>query len=284
MIECLQMLGWDHTLLEDCYREVGLTLSEEDDGILARVSKVYAQAEAPGRTVEEQKVFLEKAQKMAAQHSIDLALMRKRQADAEDKDQDRPTTGKLFSLNGLPNVTYRNLAVELGTCIGNAHGCKSTIRGKSSYMNFYGFPEDIALTELMITRVTPMMFEACDAYLKSPDHKATGAAATSARITFCKNFAWEIGSRLREAVKVTIKKAVEIEAGEAAQPEGSTSTEIALRAKEIEVADYVKYEFKRQGVRGSWSGSNTSNWNGGAASAGQAAGRQANLFGRKELG
>ena len=54
MIECLQMLGWDETLLEDCYREVGLTLSEEDDGILARVSKVYAQAEAPGRTVEEQ--------------------------------------------------------------------------------------------------------------------------------------------------------------------------------------------------------------------------------------
>lgn len=283
MIQCLQMIGWDHTILEQCYRDVGLTLSEEDQGILSRVSKIYAQAEAPGRTVEEQKTFLEAAQRMAATHSIDLALMRKRQADANDGLRDQPIAGKMFSLTSLPNVTYRNLAVELASSIGHAHGCKSTIRGKSQWVTFYGFPEDVTLTELMVTRVTPMMFEASDAYLKSPEHKAAGVSATSARITFCKNFAWEISSRLREAVKQTIKKAVEIERGEGAEPEGSTSTEIALRDKEIELADFIKYEWKRQGIKGSWRGSNTSNWNATAAQAGQNAGRQANLFGRKEL-
>ena len=284
MVQCLRMMGWDHEALEACYTEVGLTLSAEDDGILTRVSKIYAQAEAPGRTTEEKKIFLEKAQAMAAQHSIDLALMRKREADASNEVRDRPITGEMFSFGGLPNVTYRNLAVELGSSIGNAHGVRCSIRGKSQWMTFYGFPEDIKLTELMVTRVTPMMFEACDEYLKSPEHKATKVGASSARITFCKNYAWEIRLRLSEAVRQTVKKAVEIEAGEGAQPEGSTSTEIALRDKEIVLADFIKHEFKRQGVRGSWKGSGTSNWNASAAGAGREAGRQANLFGRKELG
>jgi hypothetical protein len=284
MVQCLQMIGWDETILEQCYRDVGLTLSEEDQGILSRVSKVYAQAEAPGRTVEEQKVFLEKAQRMAAEHSIDLALMRKREADKTGVHENRPTKGGMFSLTGLPNVTYRNLAVDLSTAICHAHGCRSTIRGKSQWVTFYGFPEDITLTELMVTRVTPMMFEACDEYLKTAEHKATGVSATSARITFCKNFAWEINDRLREAVKQTVKKAVAIERGEGTEPEGSTSTEIALRDKEIELADFIKYTFRKEGVRGSWKGSNTSNWNGTAANAGRTAGQQANLFGRKQLG
>lgn len=284
MVQCLRMIGWDHELLEKCYAEAGLTLTEEDDGILTRVSKIYAQAEAPGRTEEEKKIFLEKAQAMAAQFSIDLALMRKREADVSNVIRDRPITGEMFSFASLPNVTYRNLAVELGSSIGNAHGVRCTIRGKSMYMTFYGFPEDIRLTELMVTRVTPMMFEACEEYLKSPEHKASGTAATSARITFCKNYAWEINYRLSEAVKQTVKKAIAIEAAEGDKPEGSTSTEIALRDKEIELADFVKHQWKKEGVRGSWKGSNTSGWNITAADAGREAGRQANLFGRKELG
>lgn len=282
MIQCLDLMGWDSTILEKCYRDVGLTLSEEDDGIMSRISKVYAQAEAPGRTAEEQMVFLEKAQRMAAQHSIDLALMRKKQADKDDK-HDRPITGEMFSLMGLPNVTYRNLAVQLASSICEAHNVKCTIRGKSQWITFYGYPEDVTLTELMVTRVTPMMFEAADEYLKSSTHKSTGVSAVSARITFCKNFAWEINTRLTEAVKQTIEEVVAIERG-SSDATVSTSTEIALRDKEIELADYIAHEFKRQGVRGSWRGSNTSNWNGTAAGAGREAGRQANLFGRKELG
>lgn len=282
MIQCLQMMGWDETILEKCYRDAGLTLSEEDDGILSRVSKIYAQAEAPGRTVEEQKVFLEAAQRMASKHSIDLALMRKKQADKDDAHA-RPIAGEMFDLMGLPNVTYRNLAVELASSVCNAHNVRCTIRGKSQWMTFYGFPEDVTLTELMVTRVTPMMFEAADAYLKSPEHKEAGVGATSARITFCKNFAWEINARLREAVKQTVEETVAIERG-STDPEMSTSTEIALRDKEIELADFIEHQWKKEGVKGSWKGSNTSNWNATAADAGRTAGRQANLFGRKELG
>lgn len=282
MVDCLKMMGWDFALLEQCYAEAGLTLSEEDDGIMTRVAKIYAQADAPGRTVEEKKTFLEKAQRMAAEHSIDLALMRKRQADAADPDglRDRPTSGKLYSLAALPNTTYRNLAVELSTAIGNAHGVRSTIRGKSMYLTFYGFPEDIHLTELMLTRVTPMMFEAADDYLKSPEHKMSGVAASSARITFCKSFAWEIGRRLKEAVRQTETKVKET----LAITDGSVSTELALREKEIEVADYVAHEFKRIGVCGFWTGSRTSNWSGEASRAGESAAKNTNLFGRKEIG
>jgi putative metallohydrolase (TIGR04338 family) len=278
MIECLEMLGWDADLLADCYAQAGLSLSEKGDSITDKVSMLITHAEGKGRTAEEKKTFLEKAERLAAEHSVNLALIRKKAADADGhRNYDRPITGEMYALTALPNVTYRNLAVELGSAISQAHGAHCTIRGKSSYMTFYGFPEDVHLTELMLARVTPMMFEESELYLRSPEHKTSGVATTSARITFCKNFAWEVGRRLREAVKVTEKKMMEI-------TDGTVSTELVLREKAIEVADYVAFEFKRQGVRGSWRGSNTSNWSGGAADAGQTAAKNANLYGRKELG
>ena len=285
MVDCVEALGWDSELLKDCYSDAGLTTSEEDDGILAHISLIYAQADAPGRTVEEQQAFLERAQKLATRHQIDLAILRKRQGDAKGEDRERPTTGKLFSLTAITNRTHRNLTVELACAIGHAHGAQSTIRGRSEYMTFYGFPEDIALTELMITRVTPMMFEAADEYVKSAERKASGVAAVSARISFCKSFADEVGYRLREAVRQSTEEAVAEEKEVLALTDGNTETgtELALREKEMEVLDYVAHEFKKAGVRGSWRGSRTSSPSWGAIDAGRSAAKQADLFGRKEL-
>lgn len=279
MLDCLTALGWDSDLLAECYAEVGLTTSDKADGITDKVGKLLTHADKAG-TDEERRTYLEKAESLAAEHAINLALVRKKQADKAE-DRDRPITGALFSLTALPNVTHRNLAVELGSAIAYAHGARSSIRGKSSYMNFYGFPEDVQLTELMLTRICPMMFDEADRYLKSPEHKSSGAAAISARITFCKNFAWEVGRRLKEAVAQTERAVVEQLA--LTDSAASASTELVLREKAIEVADYVEYEFKRQGVRGSWSGSNTSAWSGKAADAGRSAAKNANLYGRKEL-
>lgn len=280
MLDCLTALGWDADLLADCYAQVGLTTTDKADGITDKVNKLLLHADKAA-TDEERRTYLEKAEGLAAEHSINLALLRKRQADAEDNgERDRPITGDMFSLTALPNVTYRNLAVELGSSIARAHGAKCTIRGRSQWITFYGFPEDVHLTELMLTRVTPMMFEEADRYLKSPEHKASGVATVSARITFCKNFAWEVGRRLKRAVEQTEREVAET----LALTDGSVSTEIALREKAIEVDDYVAYEFKRQGVRGSWSGSRTGNWSSSAALAGETAAKNANLHGRKELG
>jgi hypothetical protein len=282
MLDCLTAIGWNADLLADCYAQVGLTTSDKADGLTDKVSKLLTHADKAA-TDEERRTYIEKAEGLAATHSINLALIRKKQADAEGSgERDRPITGEMFSLTALPSTTYRNLAVELGSAIGRAHGAQCTIRGKSQWMMFYGFSEDVYLTELMFTRVTPMMFEEADRYLRSPEHRLSGVASVSARITFCQNFAWEVGNRLREAVKQTEKEMVETLA--LTDGNASVSTELALREKAVEVADYVAHEFKRQGVRGSWKGSNTSNWSGGAASAGKSAAQNANLYGRKELG
>lgn len=289
MLDCLYVMGWDYELLEQCYAEAGLAPTGVDDGIMAHVSKIYAQAEAPGRTVEEKQAFLERAQTLATRHQIDLAILRKKQADANgDADRERPTTGALFSLMALPNVTYRNLAVELGSRIGRAHGAQCTIRGKSQYLTFYGFPEDIALTELMLTRVTPMMFDAADEYIQSPERKASGVAAKSARIAFCQSFATEVGRRLSEAVRQTTEAAVaEDEQRQIVDDPNdvtASSTALAIRSKELEVADYIAHEFRRIGVRGSWKGSRSSDWGRGSYEAGKSAAKNANLFGRRGIG
>lgn len=281
MIGCLEALGWDEEKLADCYAQVGLTTTDKGDGITDKVNNLLIHADGAGRTDAERRTFIEKAERLAAEHSLNLALIRKKQADAKSEDRDRPITGELYSLTALPSVTYRNLAVELGSAIARAHGASCTIRGKSTYMTFYGFPEDVQLTELMLTRVTPMMFEESDRYLKSEEHRASGVAGVSARITFCKNFAWEVGRRLKEAVMQTEEAVVET----LALTDGNavSSTAIALRDKEVEVRDYLEYEFKRQGVKGSWKGSNTGTWSHGAARAGESAAQNANLYGRKEL-
>lgn len=282
MVDCLRVLGWNPELLEECYAQAGLTTTDKADGITDKVGKLLTHADKAG-TDEERRTYLEKAEALAAEHAVNLALIRKKQADAhDDGNRDRPITGELYSLLALPSTTYRNLAVELGSAIARAHGAHCTIRGKSAYMTFYGFPEDVHLTELMLTRVTPMMFEESDRYLRSPEHRRSGVASVSARITFCQNFAWEVGRRLKEAVKKTEREMVE----QLALTDGaaSASTELAIREKAVEVKDYVAHEFKRQGVKGSWKGSGTSNWSSGAANAGQTAARNANLYGRKELG
>lgn len=279
MVDILKALGWDHELLAQCYAEARLSSSDKEAGITDKVGKLLTHADKAAND-EERRTYLEKAERLASVHSINLAMVRKAQADKAGH-ADNPITGELYSLLALPSITARNLAVELGSAICRAHGAHCTIRGKSAFMTFYGYPEDVHLTELMLTRVTPMMFEEADRYIKSPERKASGVAATSARITFCKNFAWEIGRRLQEAVQQSKREVAE----QLALTDGtdSTSMEIAIRDKAVEVADYVAYEFKRQGVRGSWKGSNTNTWNPDAADAGRSAARNANLYGHKEI-
>lgn len=279
MLDCLVALGWDADLLANCYIEAGVTSSTKGDKTVDLVTKMLNQADGAG-TTEERIAFLEGAERLASKHSIDLALMRKRQADA-NQDRDRPTTGKLYDLSPLPNVTARNLAVELGASISRAHGTECFVRGRSHYLTFMGYPEDIHMVELMLSRVLPMMFDDADAYLRTPEHKMSGVASVSARITFCKSYAHEVGRRLRAAFEDTRDEITHESEGQGESPAGST--EIALMEKAVEVRDYAEHEFKRLGVRGSWSGSRTSNWSGSAYDSGRRAAQEANLFGRKEL-
>lgn len=272
MLSCLDALGWDSSILADCYAEAGLSSTSKGDSVTDKVGKLLTHADKAG-TDEERRTYLEKAEGLAAEHSINLALIRKKQADGEGH-RDRPITGSMFSLLALPNTTYRNLAVDLGASIARAHDTHCTIRGKSAYITFYGFSEDVHLTELMLTRLTPMMFQECDRYLRSPQHKQSGVATVSARITFCQNFSFEIQERLKKAVKQTQTHMEETLA---------VGTELALQEKALEVRDYVAHEFKRQGVRGSWSGSRTKTWSTTAADAGRSAAKHTDIFGRKEL-
>lgn len=287
MLNLLTVLGWDDDLLRDCYAQVGLSETDKGDSITDKVSKLLTHAEGSS-TEEERNTFLSKAESLAAQHSINLALVRKRAADADTSIRDRPITGKLFSLDALSNVTHRKLAVELGNSIGNAHGAKCSIRGRSQYMTFYGYPEDIELTHLMLARLTPIMFEEADAYVKTREFYRSGVAAVSARITFCHNFAWTVGQRLKKAVEQAQEDFGDklddaYDEGDVGSDITSIGMVIALNEKAVEVADYVAHEFKRQGVRGSWSGSRTSNPSWAASSAGQQAGQRANIYGMKEL-
>lgn len=279
MLFCLEALGWPTEVLKQAYADAGLTTTDKGDGIIDKVAKLLNHADGAS-TPEEKKAFIEKAESLASEHSLNLALLRKRKADAKG-DRDRPTTSKQYSLLALPSVTYRNLTVLLGACIIRAHGGQSIVYGKAERMLFLGFPEDIELTELMLTRITPMMFEAADEHVMSVEFHLTGVAKQSGRIEFCQSFAAEIGRRLRKVVESTARRVGE---EQLALGDGEFSTELVLRDKELEVLDYVNYEFKRQGIKGHFRGSRSSAHSGTATEAGRRAAQEVNLYGRKEIG
>ena len=279
MLFCVDALGWPTEELERAYADAGLTATDKGDTVIDKVAKLLTHADGAS-TPEEQAAFIDKAEMLASEHAINLAMLRKKQADTEEQTG-RPTTSQMYSLRALPSTTYRNLTVRLGTEIIMAHGGRSAIYGRGDFMIFYGFPEDIELTELMLTRITPMMFEAADEHVVTVEFHLTGVAKQSGRIEFCHSFAYEIGRRLREAVKATASRMQE---EQLAIGDGEYSTALVLRDKELEVADYVNYEFKRQGVKGTYKGSRTSAHSGTATEAGRRAAREVNLYGRKELG
>ncbi|HZC72088.1 MAG TPA: DUF2786 domain-containing protein [Jatrophihabitans sp.] len=235
-----------------------------EDRTLTKIAALLRQAEGTDNQ-HEADAFMQAAQRLATAASIDLAVAR-----AHTAEQEKPTVPIQRSIRiGEPGTRGLRTYVELFLAIGRANDVTSDIASNSSTVYCYGFENDIATCEALYASLAVQMVRASDGYIKSgayrvekvgrlvterepwgPERRWVEAPvrATTARINFQQAYAHRIGARLKEAREQTRQEAVD---RDAVTPAGSTSTELALRGKQLELRDFYKSHSK---ARGTWKG------------------------------
>jgi hypothetical protein len=274
-----------------------------DDKTLSRIAALLRQAEGTDNA-HEADAFMQAAQRLATTASIDLAVAR---AHTESRDARAVPTMQAVRI-GDPGTRGLRTYVELFLAISHANDVTCDIARNSSTVYCYGFTTDITACEALYASLAVQMVRASDAYIKSGAHRAETVGrlvttrdewgrshrqwmeapvqGTTARINFQQAYAQRIGARLTEARDKAKAEVIAAErhAEPSATPDAArtTSTELVLRNKEVELRDFYKATSK---ARGTWKGFRAqAGHSSHARMAGDRAARQARLGGERAIG
>jgi hypothetical protein len=131
-----------------------------------RIGQYLAQAEATPHE-EEKMTFFAAAQKLATRTGIDMAVARAAIAKTEEREKPehrRLTLGK----RGQRALSWY---CELAQTIAGVNDLRMTMAHNSTYINFYGMPSDIDVTEAVYAVAVTAMVSGADAYLKDGEYK-----------------------------------------------------------------------------------------------------------------
>jgi putative metallohydrolase (TIGR04338 family) len=243
-------------LLHTAYRLNGLdTGVDGDDRTLLRIGRLLRQAERTSNTAERD-AFFAKAQALATRHQIALAVARAT-AGAEERREEPTYETVLIGESGKRSLArYVRLMLE----IARANDVRVAIYTSNTRVTLYGFPTDLAVVKALYTSLVTQMVADGDAHLRSGAHKADQQQVwnarrrrwevkpvhgSTARAAFYEAWADHVGDRLAAARR---------EVQEAVVAEQPASTELAIRAKEVEIVDYFGRMQREHGIRGTWKG------------------------------
>lgn len=238
--------------------------------MLTKIGGLLRQAESTDNE-HEATAFMAAAQRLATGASIDLALARSHTADRER----RATPVQRVVRIGEPGRKGLKTYVQLFLMIARANDVRCDIAASSAQVYAFGFDTDIDTCEALYASLIVQMVRACDGYLKSGHHRTLNPpiAGVTARLNFQLAFADRVGQRLAEAKADVVQDVVRT---------GSPGTVVALRDKELELADFYT---RASTARGRWSGARASlGFAPGPAQAGDRAGRSARLGSETEIG
>ncbi len=268
------------------------------DRTLGRIAALLRKAESTDNS-HEADAYMEAAQRIATSASIDLAVARAHTVHRER----RATPTQREIVIGEAGKRGLRTYVELFLAIARANGLTCDVARNSTRVFAYGFDSDLDATHALYASLIVQMVRASDEFIKSGAYAAErverysatrrrweiGAVSPiTARLSFQRAFAARIGTRLREAREAATAEAIqreafrrETEAG-ANRGESATGVALALRARDLEVADHYR---ANSTARGSWRGSAASAGHSRHASrAGDRAGRAARLGTEREIG
>ncbi len=264
-----------------------------DDKTLTRIAALLRQAEGTDNEHEAQ-TFMAAAQRLATAAAIDLALARAH--DPASRQRTTPVARQVTI--GAAGKRGLRTYVQLFVAIARANEVTVDVAHNSTFVLAYGFDTDIDAVEALYTSLLIQMVAASDSYLKGGEYKGQRAARVvrrgsgwrsrrvvehtplspiTARLNFQSAFAERVGSRLAAA-----RDEARADAEREQRFVGGQSTELALRHKEVEVADFYT---ARSTARGSWRpGRAEAGYSEAARSAGDRAGRRARLGEQARLG
>jgi putative metallohydrolase (TIGR04338 family) len=254
-------------LLHTAYRQQGLdTGIDGADRTLLRIGRLLRQAERTDNAAERD-TFFAKAQDLATRHQIALAVARATAGDEERREDPAYETVHVGERGKRALVRYVRLLVE----IARVNDLQAAIYSDNTRVTLYGFPSDITIVKALYASLVTQMVADGDAHLRSGAHRVGRAVhGSTARAAFYEAWTEHVADRLAAA------RAHARQQSEAVAAPASVSTEVALRAKEVEVVDYFSRMKGEHGVRGTWKGAAYAgagapeSWEAGAAAAARA--------------
>jgi hypothetical protein len=275
------------------------------DRMLDKLAKILNQAENAS-TPEEAETFLRRAQALATQTSIDLAVARRHTAKKEQREQ--PTHKTITIGQARKNNNAR--LVNLFSAVANSNDVKINVAMNSTYVIAFGMPSDIEVVEVLYASLLFQMTEAANAWLKTGQYKEETIRGKkkvwdsvwqewdyetvykpldgrTARANFYDAFTLRLSRRLwdarREALEAAKARTFTFHEEQADGPsqEVKVSAELVLKGKREEINDYYT---KTSTAKGSWKGSKTSRYSTSARQAGDSAGRSARLGSNLAIG
>jgi putative metallohydrolase (TIGR04338 family) len=245
------------------------------DDTIAKLAKVLRQAERASNE-HERAAFLSKAQILATRHSIAFAVARAHTAATEQREQPVEETVVIGQAGKRGLARY----VRLLLAIASANDLKALISSDSTRVYLIGFRSDIELAKALYESLLVQMVSDCAAYL-STDTETRHVPTITRRLAFYEGYGARIGERLLRARTSTHAKAVD-----ALEPELSTATALAVKAKEVEVSDHFAEILRKQNIRSSWRGNRQPSWHSAPESydAGSSAASRARIGRERALG
>ena len=200
-------------------RAATTTRAGVDDRELARVRALLAKAEST-EFAPEAEALTAKAQELAARHSIDTALL---DTTAGADGRDRPRSRRIHV-----HDPYAKGKSHLLAAVAAANRCQAVWSKVLGFSTVFGFPTDLALTDLLYTSLVSQ----CSVAMVAASRDV--ASPRSFRESFVLSFAIHIGERLEAATTATVE-AARIELGDSLLP--------VLAAREDEVEQAVSAAF-----------------------------------------
>lgn len=252
---------------------------------LDRIAALLTKAERSDNT-HEAEAYLAKAQALATQASVDLAVARALTARREAREQPTSVTLTIGERGKRANTHLVSLFVVVGQC----NSLQIDIAHNSTYVIAYGMPSDIALVEALFGSLATQMTASAtswlaleewreDTYISREGWRKQHTTQT-ARAAFYRAFTDRIGDRLREARDRVLAEAesqrVDIPAEVSGGKAVATTGALVLRSKESEIRAFYRHS---SSARGRWSGysGGVSRNAGGASQAGRDAAARARL-------
>ena len=262
------------------------------DRTLDRIAALLAKAERTEHAAEAE-AYLAKAQAMATQASVDLAVARARTARREAREQPTQRTITIGERGKRANTHLVTLFVTVGHC----NGLQIDVAHNSTYVIAYGMPSDLELTGALFGSLATQMTGAANAWLAGGEWREDTYVsregwrkphtAQTARSAFYRAFIDRIEDRLQQARDEVLAEAerqrVDIPAEVPGGKVVATTGALVLRSKESEVRSFYR---QASTARGRWSGysGGVSRRGGTASRAGREAADRARTTSAKGIG
>lgn len=256
----------------------------DDDRYVERIAALLAKAESTD-SEHEREALVAGAQRIAAKHSIDLAL-----AAGRSTDRTPQLVVERFAFpDSSQNRNLKKHLVRLMSAIVRSNDVRMDIFSNSTGVILYGYASDVLACTTLWASLSLQMVSAVDTWMRTGEWRSqimvregrwgrpelVPMDARVARSAFYAGYVDRVAERLHEARAAT--------EAEAAVPSASSSSsaEVMIAAKQERVAGFHAEE---SSASGRWKGPASRSGSEGAAYAGRSAASRARLGGQGQLG